>query len=35
MKRKKVKDEKLKEKYPEVRSDLYLDIYDSSIILKV
>ena len=30
-----MKDEKLKEKYPEVRSDFYLDIYDNSIILKV
>ena len=27
MKRKRVRDEKLKEKYPEVRSDFYLDIY--------
>ena len=32
MKRKRVRDEKLKEKYPEVRSDFYLDIYDKSII---
>ena len=32
MKRKRVKDEKLKEKYPEVRSDFYLDIYDKSIL---
>ena len=27
MKKKRVRDEKLKEKYPEVRSDFYLDIY--------
>ena len=33
IKRKRVRDEKLKEKYPEVRSDFYLDIYDKSIIL--
>jgi hypothetical protein len=33
--RKRVRDEKLKEKYPEARSDFYLDIYDKSIILKV
>ena len=32
IKRKRVKDEKLKEKYPEVRSDFYLDIYDKSIL---
>ena len=32
IKRKRVRDEKLKEKYPEVRSDFYLDIYDKSII---
>jgi len=32
-KKKKVRDEKLKDKYPEVRSDFYLDIYDKSIIL--
>ena len=32
MKRKRVRDEKLKEKYSEVRSDFYLDIYDKSII---
>ena len=31
MKRKRVRDEKLKEKYSEVRSDFYLDIYDKSI----
>ena len=35
MKRKRVRDEKLKEKYSEVRSDFYLDIYDKSIILKL
>jgi len=34
MKRKRVRHKKLKEKYPEVRSDFYLDIYDKSIILK-
>ena len=33
IKRKRVRDEKIKEKYPEVRSDFYLDIYDKSIIL--
>ena len=33
MKRKRVMDEKLKAKYPEVRSDFHLDIYDKSIIL--
>ena len=33
IKRKKVRDEKLKEKYPEVRSDYYLNIYDKSILL--
>ena len=33
--RKRVRDEKLKEKYPEVKSDFYLDIYDKSIILKI
>ena len=32
IKRKRVRDEMLKEKYPEVRSDFYLDIYDKSII---
>ena len=32
IKRKRVRDEKLKEKYPEVRSDFYLDIYDKSIL---
>ena len=35
MKRKRARDEKLKEKYPEVRSDFYLDIYDKSIILNL
>ena len=33
--RKRVRDEKFKEKYPAVRSDFYLDINDKSIILKV
>ena len=32
IKRKIVRDDKLKEKYPEVRSDFYLDIYDKSIL---
>ena len=32
MKRKRVKDEKLKERYPEVRSDFYLYIYDKGIV---
>ena len=32
IKRKRVRDEKLKEKYPEVRSDFYLDIYDKTLI---
>ena len=32
IKRKRVRDEKLQDKYPEVRSDSYLDIYDKSII---
>ena len=35
IKRKRVRDEKLKEKYPEVRSDFYLDIYDKSIIFSL
>ena len=34
IKRKRARDEKLKEKYPEVRSDFYLDIYDKSILFK-
>ena len=33
MKRKRVRDEKLKVKCSEARSDFYLDIYDKSIIL--
>ena len=32
IKRKRVRDEKLKERYHEVRSDFYLDIYDKSIL---
>ena len=32
MKRKRMRDENKKEKYPEVRSDFYLDIYDKSIL---
>ena len=35
MKRKRVRDEKLKEMYPEVRSDFYLDIYDKSIMFSL
>ena len=35
IKRKRVRDEKLKEKYPEVRSDFYLEIYDKSILFSV
>ena len=31
IKRKRVRDEKLRERYHEVRSDFYLDIYDKSI----
>ena len=27
-----MRDEKINEKYPEVRSDFYLDIYDKSIL---
>ena len=30
--RKRVRDGKLKEKYPEVKSDFYLDIYDKTIL---
>ena len=30
-----MRDEKLKDKYPEVRSDFYLDIYDKSIMIKI
>jgi len=33
IKRKRVRDEKLERKYPEVRSDFYLDVYDKSILL--
>ena len=32
MKRKRVRDKKLKKKYPEVRSDFYLDVYDKSVL---
>ena len=32
MKRKRMRDEKLEKKYPEVRSDFYLDVYDKSIL---
>ena len=31
IKRKRIRDEKLRERYLEVRSDFYLDIYDKSI----
>jgi hypothetical protein len=33
--RKRVRGKKLKEKYPEVMSDFYLDIYDKNIIIRV
>ena len=32
IKRKSIRDEKLKEKYPEVRPDFYLDMHDNSLI---
>ena len=32
IKRKRARDQKIKEKYPEVRSDFYLDVYDKSIL---
>ena len=32
MKRKRIRDEKIKQKYPVVQSDFYLDIYDNSIL---
>ena len=32
MKRKRVRDEKFKKKYPDVRSNFYLDIYDKSVL---
>ena len=35
MKIKRMRDEKIKEKYSEVRSDFYLDIHDNSLILKL
>ena len=35
MKRKRVRDEKLKKKYPEVRSGFYLDVYDKSILFSI
>ena len=34
IKRKRMRDEKLDRKYPEVRSDFYLDVYDKSILLR-
>ena len=33
IKRKRIRDEKLERKYPEVRSDFYLDVYDKTILL--
>ena len=33
LKKKRMRDEKLERKYPEVRSDFYLDIYDKTILL--
>ena len=30
-----MRDEKLEKKYPEVRSDFYLDVYDKSVIMKL
>ena len=35
LKKKRIRDEKLERKYPEVRSDFYLDVYDKSIIMKL
>ena len=35
MKRKRLRDEKFKERYPEIRSDFYLDIYDKSIMFSL
>ena len=35
IKRSRARDEKLEEKYPEVRSNFYLDIYDKGIILSL
>ena len=35
MKKKRIRDEKLKDKYPEVQSYFYLDIYNKSIMLKL
>ena len=35
IKRKRQRDEKLKEKHPEARPDFYLDIYDKSIIFNL
>jgi len=32
IKRKRMRDEKLRKKYPEVRSNFYLDVYDKSIL---
>ena len=33
IKRKRMRDEKLEKKYPEERSDFYLDVYDKRIIM--
>ena len=33
IKRKRMRDEKLEKKFPEVRSDFYLDVYDKTILL--
>ena len=33
IKKKKMRDERLKREYPEVRSDFYMDIYDKTILL--
>ena len=34
VKKKRLKDEKMKKEYPEIRSDFYLDIFDKTILLK-
>ena len=35
LKKKRMRDKKLEKKYPEVRSDFYLDVYDKSIITNI
>ena len=35
MKRKRMRDEEFRERYPKVRSDFYLDIYDKSIMFSL